>query len=72
MAMHVHIQVSIFSLGQLFSGERCEHASGTLGLFTVVVVGVFTGGSAGKNHGESPESSLMNGDQRFGMIGSNT
>jgi hypothetical protein len=49
--MHVHIQVSIFSLGQLFSRKRREHASGTLGLFAVVVIRVFTGGSAGKNHG---------------------
>jgi hypothetical protein len=53
--MHVDIQVAIFSLGQLFSGERREHASGTLGLFAVVVIGVFTGGSAGENHGKSPE-----------------
>jgi hypothetical protein len=53
--MHVHIQVSIFSLGQLFSGERCEHASGTLGFFAVLVIRMFAGRGAGKNHEASPK-----------------
>jgi hypothetical protein len=54
VAMHVHIQVPIFSIGQLFGGEGCEQASGTLGLFAVLVIGMLAGGGAGKNHEESP------------------
>ena len=50
MAMHIDIQMPVFSLGQFFSGQGGEHALRTFGLFAMIVIRVLASGRTSENH----------------------
>jgi len=58
VAMHVHIQMTVFTPGQFLGGQRSEHAGGPFGLFAMLVIRVLTSRGASEDHGVPPVVSM--------------